>query len=436
MDIKKLLDSISVGISAVPLPDHDCNNGVLLRLFSPANESDMEKALENALSSGFSVYSENEIEHNRYVTLTKEKTFLHIYFIPSEKKLRLIADGFTLPFPKDKTDVARKAPVTLWMFETDHTYIDCGMCFVIRCADNSFFLIDSGHFLQLNDHKRLYRFLRERTPDGEKIVINGWFITHAHDDHVCKCIDFIAEKHSDVSVEAFYYNTVCPRGKYSEYWGEENIVYMEAFDDAAEKSGIPIVKLHSGQRLYIRGLTIDVLCTHEDVYPKSLEDYNNSSTVLMIEAEGCRICIPGDAGDREDECLMNRFGEKTLRCDVMQLAHHGHFGLSSGFYKAANAKIVLVPNTQVIFEKDLSSIEASRVALSLSDSHHIASNGTVEVPIPYSPDTVRVLPDETFENFDRIKALWGYEYTDEKKQELFEGFLKRSGLPDFKDIKP
>ena len=40
------------------------------------------------------------------------------------------------------------------------------MCYILRCADNSFFIIDGGHFLQPNDHKRIYRFLRERTPDG------------------------------------------------------------------------------------------------------------------------------------------------------------------------------------------------------------------------------------------------------------------------------
>ena len=154
----------------------------------------------------------------------------------------------------------------------------------------------------------------------------------------------------------------------------------------------------------------------------------------MIEADGCRVSIPGDAGAFESDVLTSRFTEKTLGCDVMQQAHHGHFGTSVEYYRLSHAKVVLFPVTQIMFDGDLPRYEENRVAIELANEYHIASNGTVEVPLPYVPGTVKVLPDETFENFDRIHALWGYTYSDEYKQSLFESFLLRSGLPAFDEI--
>ena len=436
MDVTHILDELCAGLSCGTLPDYDCNHGVRMRVFTNASPADLDVVLQNAHNAGFADYAENRLENNRYVTLYRGTVQAHAYYIPAEQTLRVIADGFTAPFPCAAKETERRCTTTLWMIETDHTYIDCGMCFVLRCADGSFFVIDSGHFLQVNDHKRLYRFLRERTPGGENVVINGWFITHAHDDHVCKMMDFLAEQHRDVVIEALYFNTVCPNHRDSHFWGEGNRAIMRRFEQTALNSGLPIVKLHSGQRFCIRDLMIDVLCTHEDVYPRSLENYNDCSTVLMIETQGCRICIPGDAGAEESDSMTTRFSQQTLHCDVMQQSHHGHLGTSVEFYQSANAGLLLFPNTQIIFDEDLPRYEANRAAIALADTYHISSNGTVEVPLPYTKGCETVLPDETFENFDRIQALWGYTYTPQRKQQLFDEFLRRSGLPPMTEIKP
>lgn len=434
MEMRKLLDALHMGDGT--MPDYDCANDTWMRLYKNADTADLYTAVENAKKLGFTVFAETTLESNIYVTLRKDSVQLHIYFCHAEKVLRVIADPFSVPYETEPPKIQRKCQTKLWQFETDHTYIDCGMCYIFQCADHSFFVIDSGHYLQVNDHARIYRFMRERTPAGEKIVISGWFITHAHDDHVCQFMKFLQERHADVQIEKLYFNYVRDDGKDSHHWKESNKKIMRDFLKTALESGIPIVKLHAGQRFYVRDLCMDVLCTHEDVYPGSLENYNDSSTVLMITAGGSKICIPGDAGAEESKILTTRFSETTLSCDIMQAAHHGHFGCSSAFYKAANAKIVLFPNTQIIFDEDWDRYEANRVACDLAEAYYISSNGTVEIPLPYTPGTVRELPDETFENFDRIQALWGYTYSAERKQQLFDKFLQRSGLPPMSEIEP
>ena len=436
MNVKQILNTLTAALPASDLPDYDCNNGALLRVIDNASPCHFENALAAANDAGFVSFSQNELENNLYETLVRSDAVAHIYYCPAEKKLRLIADPNTVLFDPAPTPYAHRCEPKLWQFETDHTFIDCGMCFILQNADNSYFVIDSGHFLQPNDHRRIYRFLRERTPVCEKVVIAGWFFSHGHDDHVCQFMEFLNDRYKDVVIEKLYYNMICPYGRDSRFWKESNKKIAFDFEKAAEGSGIPIVKLHSGQRFYVRNLQIDVLCTHEDVYPNDFENYNDSSTVLMIETDGCRISIPGDAGGFESDVLTGRFTEKTLRCDVMQQAHHGHFGTSVEYYRMSNAKVVLFPTTQIKFEEELPNYEANRVAIELADEYHVSSNGTVEVPIPYVPETVRVLRDETFENFDRIQALWGYTYTDEYKQKLFDAYLRRSGLPPMDEIDP
>lgn len=434
--MKTILDALTKDLPTANLPDYDCNNGAWMRVIDNASPQHFTDALRAAANTGFRPFASNTLEDNVYETLIRDDAVAHIYYCPSEHTLRLISDPNTTLFDPAPTPYTRRCETKLWQFETDHTYIDCGMCFILQNADNSFFLIDSGHYLQPNDHRRIYRFLRERTPVGENVVIAGWFFSHGHDDHVCQFMEFLKDRYSDVTIERLYYNMIDPYGRDSHFWKESNKKIAYDFERAAESSGIPIVKLHSGQRFYVRNLIIDVLCTHEDVYPNSFENYNDSSTVLMIEADGCRISIPGDAGGFESDVLTGRFTEETLRCDVMQQAHHGHFGTSVEYYRMSNAKIVLFPTTQIKFEEELPHYEANRVAIELADEYHVSSNGTVEVPIPYVPGTVKALADETFENFDRIRALWGYIYTDEYKQSLFDEYLRRSGLPPMDEIDP
>ena len=229
--------------------------------------------------------------------------------IAKGEDLRVIADAYTAPY-KLTDPCPRTAKTTVWQFEVDHTMIDCGMCFIVRCCDGSFFLIDSGHYFQVNDNDRIHRFLRERTPAGEKIRIAGWFLTHAHSDHVSKFSDFLRYNMDDCELEAVYYNFAEPDAPAGAGWsrrgvslmGQNLIAQLDALD-------IPKIKLHTGQHFAVRNLNFTVLCTHEDVFPTKDSDFNNTTTMLMMEAEGSKVLFCGDAGEAESDICERRYGE-------------------------------------------------------------------------------------------------------------------------------
>ncbi len=410
------------------LTEYYCGDGRYLSLYENFSREETEKVLNQLKSDGYCLINSNENYGNLFALLEKDDR-INLYYTYRDNQLRLSKEPLTNAVPKEKEFENKGCETVFYCFESDHTLIDCGMCLLIQCSDYSFFVVDSGHYLQMNDNDRLYKFMRERTPEGQRVVINGWLITHTHTDHVSKLIDFIKYNMVNVEIEGFYLNLLAPTYKI-EHWGREEQYFNEFTRNTLEKlKDIPKYKLRSGERFKIRNLTIDVLCTHEDVYPEKIQDFNDSSSVITVTAENTRIFIPGDASRLESEVLERRFGEQ-LACDVAQIAHHGHFGISENAYRLLNAKTVVFPITRIKYEEEYPRIKANRTAVEIAQKSYISSDGTVKIPLPYNKETITQLPDETFEDFKKIKRLWGYEYTEEYKKELYNLFLKNGGKQD------
>ncbi len=319
-----------------------------------------------------------------------------------------------------------KSNTNIYFFENDHTLIDCGMCIIIECPDNSFFIVDSGHYFQMNDNDRIYKFLRERTPENKKIIINGWLITHSHSDHTSKLLDFLKYNMKDVVIEGFYCNLVNSDANI-ETWGlEERGINQRLIETLDSFKDIPKNVLKTGDNFKIRNLSFDVLYTAEDAFNENITDFNDTSAVVMLEVNGNKIFIPGDASAVANKFLLNNYKGK-LKCDIVQVSHHGHFGLSSELYEELNASVAIFATTRIKFFEELPRFEANRKVLELSKKHFITSDGTVKICLPLKIEKIEVLPDETFEDFMKIERLWGYSYTDEYKKELYDLFLKNGG---------
>ena len=116
----------------------------------------------------------------------------------------------------------------------------------------------------------------------------------------------------------------------------------------------------------------------------------------------------------------------------MQVAHHGHFGTFSDFYRLADASVSLFATTYIKFEEELPHYEANRVACELAEHTFIASDGTVEFSFPLKDSLIKVYPDEIIENFEGIYNLWSYSYSDEYKAQLIN---RHKSFSDFRELK-
>lgn len=429
-DLLKKLPEMNFG----EMQFYPSNEGCELALFKNVSDEAFLQYCER-LSGVFRLVNENVIENNAFKFYISNDFIVCVGYYPCDSTLRIVVDrNRNLPDFKKKSLIG-SAKTTVWQFEVDHSLIDCGMCYIIRTCTGKFFIIDSPHTYSINDCERIHDFLRERTPAGEKIHIAGWFFSHGHDDHITQFISFLGFYMDDVVIDCVYHNIISPDHRDGGDWMETHRGYLNLFNNAlASHPEIPIVRLHTGQTFYVDNLKFDVLCSHEDVFPNDNSNYNDSSVVLMLSAEGNKVLFPGDAGHEESYVLEARYPE-YLSADIVQQAHHGHFGTTDNFYRLVGAKVALFPVTQIKFDEELDHWSANRVSLDIVDEYYIASNGTVEINLPYKKGEIKVYPDETFESFKGVYDLWTYEYAPEYKKKLYEEYLARGGKPldEYKD---
>ncbi len=403
---------------------YNSGNGNVLTLYREKTLSDYNEMLSAFREGGYVTVQNQTIEGLVSETLIKGKESISISFDSRAGEIRSVRDPFSAVLETGYRK-AGKCPVRMWQFEVDHTLIDCGMCYIIQCTDYSFFVIDSAHFYSLNDDRRLYELLRKETPADMPVVISGWYLSHGHADHICKCLDFLMQ-YKEVEVRGLYYNFVPDDHFSAESWLIADRKHTELFNRETEKmTHIPKYKLHAGQYFYVDCLRFDVLCTQEDVYPGALEDYNNSSLVVMMTVDGDKVSFPGDASGKESEILERRYNE-ALRCDIMQVSHHGHFGTSSEYYRRSDARVALFPVTEIKFDEEYPRIEANRVVCEIAKHTIIASRGTAMFTFPLEGSEILIYPDETNESFEGVYNLWNYEYSEEYKKKLTEEFEARN----------
>jgi hypothetical protein len=93
---------------------------------------------------------------------------------------------------------------------------------------------------------------------------------------------------------------------------------------------------------YIRNAVYTVFSTSEMLEPYVMGSYNDSCVVGLLEIDGRRIFFPGDSDRTQTKNLVKLYGEE-LRCDVLQVIHHGHNGGDTEAYKLFYPITVLWP---------------------------------------------------------------------------------------------
>ncbi len=401
---------------------YDCGQNVSMDLYKNVSIDDFMKMLQDIRKNGYPE-EQHAITDNFYSnTFLKDSCRYIATFDESVGEVRLIEDPFTRALNIDSGS-SGKCPYNFWQFEVDHSLIDCGMCYIVQFSDYSFFVVDSAHTYSVNDDKRIFDFLRTHTPDDLPVRVSGWYFSHGHVDHIAKFLDILMYN-DEIVIEGLYYNFVPNTHFSSDSWMHSDKMHTELFNREVEKrKDIPVYKVHSGQYFYIDGVRFDVLCTHEDIFPNSLDNYNDSSTVIMMTVNGDKVCFPGDGGGEVSTVCERRY-PAFLKCDIMQVSHHGHFGTSEEFYKLASADVALFATTQIKFEEEYHHYKANEIVCELAKHVFVASNGIVGFTFPLKGSEIVLFPDETFENFEGVYNLWGYEYTDEYKDKLKKRFLE------------
>ena len=294
--------------------------------FGGVSKDKFEQYCNTMTDDGLTLYAEKNLEGNIYKTFFNDKYVVTTTYTKHNSVCKVLSEPISAlptkaednkytPIDGCDTTITQLGRLNDNLGETYN-----GMCYIVRLADGSFIIVDGGFNIK-GYEKRIYDVLKKQAPDPNKIVIAAWIITHAHDDHVDVFENFFKSYANDVTIERFICNMpsdVQIKNIWEPEWTRSDKV--RSLIDTYFPN-VPMIKAHPGQEFYIRNAKIDILYTI-DIYDDVLEDFNNTSVVFKLEAEDHKMIFLGDYDDK-GTTMSKLYGMKTLKSDIMQVAHHG-----------------------------------------------------------------------------------------------------------------
>lgn len=204
------------------------------------------------------------------------------------------------------------------------------MSYLLEAPDGRIIMIDGGYRCN-QDADFLYDTLMSK--GGH---ISAWFITHAHDDHFGALSAMLGREKFDLKVDGLYYDFPDIEWLKTVENGMEYDAANEFIRRVAER-GLTVKKLEKGQ-VFDFGIKIEVLNSLGDY--ASYDRINNTTIVLKAYYPKREILFLGDLAAGAQQKVLEAAGEK-LKCDIVQMAHHGQDGIDFDIYKFIKPKICL-----------------------------------------------------------------------------------------------
>ena len=360
-----------------------------------------DEYIDSLRQNGYRFEFENKICDNVFYRVTKGGNFLSVSYAHSEGYIRIISgsldnNAFVNILGAGEENIS---DVTVTQMTLDYISGSFGMCYIITLKDGSFVIFDGGHvrvkdgYPKTYDYVRLYTLLNElnKRPDG-KIVISAWFMTHEHADHFNVFYWFCKQYGSEVTLKAY---CACPCSAAVAY-NSQNPEYhtvngrlAEALENARCDK---IVTLQIGDKFTLGGVTFEIIFTVDSLWPKRLRRFNDCSFVSKMTYEGQSVMWLGDAGIDPSVQMRTLYTPEYLKCDIVNVAHHGYNGVESELYDIIDAKVYLWSLYDKIVKNFLTdeadkSLEYIRYAQRILTAekppevfYHTGSNYTLKLP--------------------------------------------------------
>ena len=316
-------------------------------------ESTTEQEYSSYLSSlekdhGYTPYTTNKIGDNLFATYTSEKHTITAIHTPIKQQTRLIIELLAEnPLPataSESYEVIHDSTITQVGLES--TGRQNGMSYVVKLADGSFMIFDGG---AQNCSPLLMAALEELADDPEHITVAAWVLTHMHNDHAFSLREIAANPTylEKLTVESFIWNRTSDKqiANCDEDLEAAEIIYQSIL----KFDGIKVHNALPGQVFHIRNAKYTIYSTSEMLEPFVMGSYNDSCVVGLLEIDGRRMFFPGDSDSTQTGNLVKLYGEK-LKCDLLQVIHHGHNGGNTTAYKLFDPITVLWPVGMLRYE--------------------------------------------------------------------------------------
>lgn len=166
--------------------------------------------------------------------------------------------------------------------------------------------------------------------------VKAWIMTHPHLDHITGFIKAMKDGDPSLSPEKVYYSfptlEFMERTEPSEAWTLRDFLEIRLLFKDRE------VILNEGDEFKVDELEFTVLQAYEPENPIEVNlpgatnsTANENSLVFKMKGPNKTVLILGDTGPFGGDRLLERHW-RDLKCDIVQMAHHGHSGVGAEVY--------------------------------------------------------------------------------------------------------
>ena len=367
------------------------NHTIVLTSVEKENYDEYRALLEKA---GFKTHVDNGEEgfdNSLYSAIhKKEGLVVTLMYVVNTSKLYISAEegqNLSANLFYDESYVKNNiagAKTTFHMLELH----DLGNSFLFQLKNGHFIISDGG---RKTDLPYLLDYLENLTPEGEKPVVEGWFLTHSHGDHTGVMSGLMADEamSSRVIVEGIYFNMPGKAAFAEDPTSKPASQYIDFAALALKNSKGESPKVYrttAGQRYYFNDLTIDIVMSQELVSPTEFHtDINETSTWCLVTLEGQKVMLVGDASRGSMRNVLKVYNPLFLSFDVMTAMHHGS-DTWNDFTDFSSVKTVLIPR-HVFVES-----EANLYLKEKAEEVMIYGDGSKVLTFPYKVGTTVTLP--------------------------------------------
>lgn len=286
-----------------------------------------------------------------------------------------------------------------------------GNSFVLQLKNGHFIIQDGGW---KEDMPYLLDYLDSLVPEGEKPVIEAWFISHDHHDHA-SCFSAVTDDMkvaNRVYVEGFYYSQ--PNDKVliisdQSLIAKEVETVMKLFKDS-DGNRSKVYRPQIGQRYYFSDVVVEVMYTqeqlpfeqeyelyHDDSNPSMGVNYNDMSTWLRFTIDGQKVIFPGDSGIIVSmNAVISYYDKEYFNVDILVAPHHGS-NVSTEVANTFRCKTLLYPYFNTVGgQRKTDILQGTKQLQSTVEEFMCYGDGSKVLTFPYQVGTYETLPLDMF----------------------------------------
>ncbi len=308
------------------------------------NETECREFARDLEEAGFCCHQKNEMpagsdrafQKNLFYAYRGETAHVFVTFLAEIYTVYILVKAPAALPPTEK--IGGEATLTPTVTQVD---ISAGMCYAVQFADGRFLLVDGG-IVKPEDAEKLYNFLKEKSSGKPEVAL--WIFTHPDIDHIGLATCFLETYKDDVDIEAFAYQFPDMEGKSCPYLKLEVFEHNVGAFEKAIKEGYPnapVYGIYAGQKHYFCGGEMEILWTGDLMYPYPLLSGNEMSITFKVTFDSGKTALfLGDAQPYACRHMASVYRD-YLKCDVLQVAHHGLIGGDMEAYKFMDPDICL-----------------------------------------------------------------------------------------------